>query len=75
MNLLKFQRLLWGKCVSNNSTYHSGHPAGSTASGAASGPSGSWVCERGERHWGVCSEAPGKHPVWADWSVLERNIN
>lgn len=53
------------KCV-GPSTYRSDHPVGSTALAAASVPAGSWGCEMGERHWGVCSKALGTHPVWAD---------
>lgn len=58
-------KLYWYICV-GNSTYHSGHPVGSTALAAASAPAGSWGSEMGERHRGVCSEAPGTRPVWAD---------
>lgn len=61
-------KLMWSKCV-GNSTYHSGHPVGSTALAAASAPAGSWGSEMGERHQGVCSGAPGTRLVWADLSV------
>lgn len=58
-----------------NRTYQSGHPAGSTALVAASAPTGSWVCELGERLQGIYPEALGTRPVWADSSARAQERN